>query len=247
MNPMRMPRPSVCLLLSLFFPCALLAGTACEGDPTAPPGSDASAPGEQSSSSDSGAHADAPSGDAADSGASPPSRPVPVACSRVSPRPAANAASDGGAGASIECHLDSECTTKPDGRCNELWSGGIGVVQHSLGTRCTYDACTEDDDCGAAICGCGVGFGGQNVCLPQSNCRVDADCAQGRFCSFSYPPVEVEDGAEQGGGHGTLIEGLGWFCTTASDECVPGQVQVPNGEHCVFAPTVGWWIWWYQP
>lgn len=190
--------------------------------------------------------------EASSENAKPPSRPTATACSRPLPRPAGSATADGGPDASIECTLDTECTTSADGRCNELRSS-VWYGNESLGTRCTYDACTTDDQCGTGVCGCDLGFAGQNVCLPQGNCRIDADCSQGQVCAFSRPfvvsaPGVIVTGNEQGGGSGVPRESLGWFCTTAQDECRPGQ-RIDGGasEGCVYGTDQGRWIWWYQP
>ena len=240
----------VCAVLP---PCALVLGlvSACgddDGNTTPSPtpvldGGDSGSTGPV----DAGAEAEGAAG-----GPAPPSRPTATACSRKSPRPAGNATADSGLDASIECTLDTECTTKPDGRCNELrslaWYGN-----ESLGTRCTYDACTTDDQCASGVCGCDVGFAGQNVCLPQGNCRIDSECQQGQGCSFSRPfvlnaPGVIVTGNEQGGGSGVPRESLGWFCTTPQDECKPGQ-RMDGGASagCVYGPDQGRWIWWYQP
>lgn len=182
----------------------------------------------------------------------PSSRPTALACERSSPRPASNASPDAGPDASIECTLDTECIAKADGRCNELralvWFGSA-----SLGTRCTYDMCTTDDQCSRGVCGCALGFAGQNVCLTEGNCRIDAECSPGQVCSFSQPlvlkaPGVIVTGNEEGVGVNQPREALGWFCTTSADECTPGQMRdgAPS-DGCVYGADVGHWIWWYQP
>jgi hypothetical protein len=73
-------------------------------------------------------------------------------------------------------------------------------------------ACTADTDCPGTVCDCGKHFAcfqkNQNACLPSGNCRIDADCGPGGYCSFS------SDGAYCGYQHLS-----GYFCHTASDSC----------------------------
>ena len=232
------------LALAMLSACGDDAATATTIDPdgSVPDAGDSGA-----KPADAGSEAEASSND----GLPPPSRPTATACSRPMPRPVGNASSDGGAGATIDCTLDSECTAGTGGRCSELRST-VWFGSKSLGTRCTYDACTTDDECGSGVCGCDLGFAGQNVCLPQGNCRVDSECPQGQVCSFSSPfvlnsPGVIETGDERGGGNGVPRESLGWFCTTPGDECRPGERRDGGGEGCVYGTDQGRWIWWYQP
>jgi Cys-rich repeat protein len=70
------------------------------------------------------------------------------------------------------------------------------------------DQCLEDSDCsGGAVCVCAkdMGFGlivNINACVP-SNCRVDADCAEG-LCSP---------------GKGYCGSSTGYHCRSATDGC----------------------------
>jgi hypothetical protein len=125
--------------------------------------------------------------------------------------------------------------------------------------KCTYDACTQDTDCaGSGVCGCALGFAGQNVCLANSTCRINTDCASGERCVLSRPfslsprqmglfAIPVETGAEivpQGFGLTTAFnESLGNFCTTGSDSC--GGSQGPGT--CVYDADAGHWDWGYAP
>jgi len=185
----------------------------------------------------------------------PPGRPVATACAPTV-RPATNAGADeevdAGPDATNECALDDECTARSGGRCSELvqaiWWGG-----RSLGTRCTYDACSTDDDCGGgAVCGCAIGFTGHNVCLPQSQCRTDSHCAAGQVCALSRPtvlspPGVIVDGTERLDGNGVPDESLGYFCTTPEDECRPGEEPPYPSLGCTYATDAHHWIWGYSP
>ncbi len=186
----------------------------------------------------------------------PPGRATSTACTATTPRPAGNAGADGGvdagADAAIECKLDVDCTTGAGGRCNELkktifYGGG------SLGTRCTYDVCTKDSDCGAkGVCECGIGFAGQNLCLSLGDCRTDADCASGQVCALSKPFILPTTGFVRGdevrpSDPSGPDEALGRFCTTVADECRPGEKAPFPSDGCVFSPSRKHWVWWYQP
>jgi hypothetical protein len=111
--------------------------------------------------------------------------------------------------------------------------------------------CRTDADCGAtAVCGCGVGIQGQNICLTQSRCKVDSDCASGEKCNLSLPFIYSAAGLDSGTGrYGGVTSGselggfshseaLGYFCTTPKDVCVPdaagGTVANNAVGACVF-------------
>lgn len=113
--------------------------------------------------------------------------------------------------------------------------------------------CRSDSDCSAgAVCGCNIGNTDQNVCLTQSNCRVDADCGSEK-CNLSLPYIYangpgsdagaglggVTSGKEVGGFYGT--DALGYFCTSPADECVPGEPTNAIGD-CVFGIANGHWV-----
>jgi hypothetical protein len=152
-------------------------------------------------------------------------------------------ASDGGVD---ECASDGDCTAGSNGRCS--------VRKHLTGPtvrKCSYDACTQDADCGSnGVCGCGLGFAGQNVCLTRSNCRTDADCAGGERCAPSVPFLlwpqysGIETGAEVVPKHptSTFDEALGYFCTTAKDTCCGNAVAM-----CTYDEAAQHWAWGYAP
>ena len=102
-----------------------------------------------------------------------------------------------------ECTQDSDCTAGMNGRC--LWFHG---------SHCSYDACFSDSDCpNNEPCQCrqSVADSVANFCV-GGNCRVDADCGQGAFCS----PSRVGDIC----GYDTSVSASGYFCHTPQDSCV---------------------------
>jgi len=130
------------------------------------------------------------------------------------PRPAGSVAVavDGG-----ECSGDQDCTAGEEGRCEP------GRGSPSLPT-CSYHACSTDQDCQGAtsVCGCGIGWAKQNLCLSNSNCRTDSDCAFGERCLFSGPVIFTVTGLDKGdeiGGVNYQGEAVGFFCTTPKDDC----------------------------
>jgi len=92
-----------------------------------------------------------------------------------------------------ECTTDDDCEGDGDGaRCLDAWQG-MGAT---LCTCYTPD-CFEDADCpGLAVCSCGktdasyfCGGPSYKSCLHEclfSDCRTDADCGEGKFCSPSW-------------------------------------------------------------
>lgn len=141
-------------------------------------------------------------------------RAVASACGDAG-RPAGQRQDAGG------CQADLECDAGSDGRCNfaRFADGGTANV-------CTYDACYVDATCsGTGACGCGVGSKAQNLCLSNSNCRIDSDCGSGERCVYSDPIIlraRLDDAVNQGnevGGTNYNGQALGYFCTTPQDAC----------------------------
>jgi hypothetical protein len=71
-----------------------------------------------------------------------------------------------------------------------------------------------------------------NVCLP-GNCRVDADCGPGFFCSPSFSagcPRDLE----------------GFYCHTCKDGCINDSDCPATGSDgislCTFEPSNGGWV-----
>lgn len=125
------------------------------------------------------------------------------------------------------CTSDAECTSGLNGRCT-----GNG---HD-GWRCTYDECTKDADCvepgtgKGGLCACENGFhSDNNVCLFVGNCRIDADCGSGGYCSptlgdcGNYSPFDA------------------YYCHTAADECVDDADCGGAGAYCAYSAIKGHW------
>jgi hypothetical protein len=144
------------------------------------------------------------------------------------------------------CQADLECDAGLGGRCRWSRYGDGGGAN-----ACTYDACYTDSTCTGA-CGCGVGSQLQNLCLSNSNCRVDGDCASGQRCVYSDPIVlraQIEDRVNQGnevGGINYEGDAIGYFCTSSDDEC--GATPMENISHrCIYNLNAKHWRWGYGP
>jgi hypothetical protein len=104
-----------------------------------------------------------------------------------------------------QCNSDADCWLFPNGRC-------IPVRYYN---QCTFDLCFDDAECSGKVCACDVPYalvGGEsmpalNVCV-AGNCRVDADCGLGGWCSPSWLPGRCGS---------RYIDG--WFCHTSNDCC----------------------------
>lgn len=127
--------------------------------------------------------------------------------------------------ADIACVKDSDCTADANGRCV---AGGGPACQFF----CTYDMCFYDSDCPCnqpCECRSSASSNEQNLCMTESNCRVDADCGAGGYCS---PSLVRESGGcwdaelcqpDSGsclGCHCQANCGLGYFCHTPNDACI---------------------------
>jgi hypothetical protein len=133
-------------------------------------------------------------------------------------------------GPPVSCHLDSDCVSGSNGRC---------VGNGHDGCSCSYDTCTSDAGCpSGTLCDCRdqwhYGTNGPNQCLP-SNCRVDADCGPGGYCSPTFSDCGAYSGV------------TGWFCHTAADTCTNDSdcSGVDGGlfgtPYCAYRPEVGHW------
>lgn len=148
------------------------------------------------------------------------SRPTSVACPSSSRLAGdVDAAVDGGA-----CAGDHDCDGGVEGRCNDRWLASGGSPSPGL-PACSYHRCSQDQDCPGttSVCGCGIGWAGQNLCLTNSNCRTDSNCPTGQRCVYSDPPIlrygdTVENGNEVGGPN-YAGDAIGYFCTTPQDDC----------------------------
>jgi hypothetical protein len=143
-----------------------------------------------------------------------------------------------------QCHSDADCTAGANGRCSQMPKGVCNQ-------QCTYDKCTSDSDCtGGAPCACRRPDSGlptdppPNICVSESNCRTDADCGEGGYCS----PTTIDDvcgcigpcpdDAGQECWSGDC--GHGYFCHTAKDTCVD-DADCQDGMICNFdLPSQSW-------
>jgi len=122
-----------------------------------------------------------------------------------------------------QCQVHADCTDGDNGRCT-----GNG---HD-GWYCTYDECFVDGDC-EHVCACEGGFRSDfNHCI-GGNCRTDADCGRGGFCSPSLGSCGHYDKAD------------GYWCHTAEDECVDdtdcGTQPGDFGPYCAWSAELGHW------
>ena len=102
----------------------------------------------------------------------------------------------------------------------------------------------HNGDCGKGVCECGhdgktpEDYSSGHWCAPPGNCRVDADCGAGNFCSASHPLCS------RGGGHS------GFYCHTSKDECwrdedcprPEKQSYFGTSANCQYAPQRGRWV-----
>lgn len=124
----------------------------------------------------------------------------------------------------IECRSDADCTAAADGRCARKGDGYY---------TCTYHECAQDSDCpsGAQVCGCGLGDLQANVCL-QGDCRTDADCGAGVYCSPTSVMCDREFGPAA----------TEYRCTQPQDECLADTdcASCASGQTCSHP---GWCAW----
>jgi hypothetical protein len=109
------------------------------------------------------------------------------------------------AGTPALCLRDSDCTQGNNGRCVHP-----DLTPAVCVTGCSYDECFTDSDCAAnAPCDCRASATDStaNTCVAGSQCRVDADCGPGGYCSPSA-------------GYGPFQCGIAYFCHTAADTCL---------------------------
>jgi len=124
------------------------------------------------------------------------------------------------------CHSDADCSEAgPNGRC---------VVPNGPPTCfCTSDSCAGDTACMMGqTCAChgsayAAGLG--NTCMP-GDCRVDADCGAGGYCSPSAATNTC----------GTLS---GYYCHTPKDQCTNDSdcATSQQGTMCIYSPGTGSW------
>ena len=105
------------------------------------------------------------------------------------------------------------------------------------GCDCTYDICAGDVACPSGqTCACHGSpytFGLGNMCVP-GNCRVDADCGTGGYCS---PSPAMPCGAA---GSLDYCQELAYDCHTPKDLCV-NDSDCAAGLGCVYSVSDGDW------
>jgi hypothetical protein len=133
----------------------------------------------------------------------------------------------GGSGGPGMCSDDSQCADAgANGRCIES-NGGAAYC------FCTSDACADDSACPkdqtCACHGSAYTVGEGNHCVP-GNCRVDADCGAGGWCSPSYST----NGCGEIGGY---------YCHTPQDQCVnDSDCPTSNGPmNCSYDSGLRYW------
>jgi hypothetical protein len=146
-------------------------------------------------------------------------RPSSSACPKSRGSGALSAACSYDAGPPVPCLRDSDCTTGVNGRC-------LPVPPIACDTACSYDQCFADSDCGHSPCECRGSStdSAANLCLVGSNCQLDADCADGGYCSPSA----------------TATCSTAYFCHTAIDKCID-DVDCPSGNGCNYDPSAAAW------
>jgi collagen type I alpha len=155
-----------------------------------------------------------------------------VACSTDRPAGACPAANGSGAPSpTLTCTKDGDCTAGANGRCLPL-----GRV---VGCSCSYDTCTTDADCAqmGGPCVCRPDAQGvvapttsaANMCL-AGNCRVDADCGAGGYCSPTLGSC---------GNYGGVT---GYYCHTTKDTCVDdSDCAAKSAGDCRYNPAISGW------
>jgi hypothetical protein len=148
-----------------------------------------------------------------------------------------------------ECVRDSDCTQGINGRC---LASPPPITPCAGG--CTYDECFHDAECGGntpCACRSSASDGVANRCLPSSNCRLDADCGPGAYCSPSQIHTCIRLCPEQcPTGGGCFANGqpvpcacstncrTGYFCHSACDDCVDDADC--DGGACTHLNDGGW-------
>ncbi len=131
------------------------------------------------------------------------------------------------------CTSDSACggtDAGANGRC--INQGG------PAGCFCTYDSCDGDIDCPSGqTCGCHGSpytYGVGNTCVP-GNCRVDADCGTGGYCSPS-PAMPCDMTGWD------YCQDIGYYCHTPNDRCInDSDCGAGPGLGCVYSASDGEW------
>jgi hypothetical protein len=127
-------------------------------------------------------------------------------------------------GGLTQCVGDGDCAAGLNGRCLESVAACV--------TACSYDECATDSDCpGNVPCSCrsSASDSAPNACLSGSNCRIDADCGPGGYCSRGTL-------GDRCNGHPFICQlncGRGYFCHNSKDTCVD-DTDCTNSGLCVY-------------
>jgi hypothetical protein len=141
------------------------------------------------------------------------------------------------------CLHDSECTSGANGRCVPL-----NAPFFTCRGTCSYDECSGDSACPAATpCECRASetVVTANRCVGTSNCRVDADCGPGGFCSPSVvnpfcaclSPALCDSSSHCYAGDKEVpcscgdACGHGYYCHTGQDQCLDDE-DCGAGQTC---------------
>jgi hypothetical protein len=145
-------------------------------------------------------------------------RPSDSACMTTPP---VGSCSPGGPAAM--CDEDSDCEDGVNGRCDNEAPAPIA------GCSCSYDTCAADSSCPTGqTCACHdtpYVYGG-NHCV-TGDCRVDADCGVGGYCS---PSIGLSSCGDIGG----------YYCHTPSDACVDDS-DCSSFEVCAYDTGAKHW------
>lgn len=165
---------------------------------------------------------------------------------------------DRNSGATPGCTRDADCTNGTRGRC--LAYGGP-----ACSSACTYDTCSSDSDCPSnqpCECRASTSSSQPNACVTEGDCRVDADCGAGGYCSPSLVGISgscVGAAAcwpDAGGGSCSMYTpatgwvdvpclcpvscGHGYFCHTPNDACIDDS-DCEAGKSCNYDTEAKHW------
>ncbi len=125
-----------------------------------------------------------------------------------------------GNGIAIQCVNDADCVAGSNGRCV--------LGPKACITYCTYDTCFSDAECpGSQPCECrdSALSSVANSCVAGGNCRVDADCGLGGYCSPSLVGGSCN--------FDPLVASTGYFCHTLHDSCL-NDSDCDQSSRCAF-------------
>lgn len=120
----------------------------------------------------------------------------------------------------VDCSTDADCATGNNGRCLVSTHGG-----HL--NSCSYDECFSDSACGSRVCSCREAPSAPNFCA-DANCKVDADCGAGGYCSPSVAFDRINVGI------------AGYWCHTSTDACTD-DADCANAK-CAYDPGTAHWM-----